>query len=66
MIALHGFFVFRRMNMRAEAKEQTQKLTEKVLNHQVQGEVYILTQGRIWKAILHYDKPYFCIVSTNP
>jgi hypothetical protein len=45
-------FCLGRMNMRAEEKEKTQKLTEKVLNHQVQGEVYILTQGRIWKAIV--------------
>lgn len=25
---------------------------EKILNHQVQGEVYIQTPGRIWKALV--------------
>ncbi|MFT9497790.1 MULTISPECIES: hypothetical protein [Bacillota] len=39
-------------------EEKKRKLIEKILNHPVQGEVYILTQGRIWKALVlkHFSK----------
>lgn len=39
-------------------EEQRKKLVEKVLSHQYQGEVYILTPGRIWKSLLlkYYKK----------
>lgn len=32
--------------------DKKQEKIEKILNHPVQGEAYILTQGRIWKAIV--------------
>lgn len=33
-------------------KEKRRKQVEKILNHQVKGEVYIITPGRLWKAIV--------------
>lgn len=40
-------------------KKRTE-LIEKILNHQVQGEVYILTPGRIWKSLVlkEFNKVY--------
>lgn len=38
-------------------EDQRKKLVEKVLSHQYQGEVYMLTLGRIWKSlVLKYYK----------
>ncbi|MCM3092202.1 MULTISPECIES: hypothetical protein [unclassified Cytobacillus] len=38
-------------------EEQKKRLVEKVLSYQYQGEVYILTHGRIWKSlVLKYFK----------
>lgn len=38
-------------------EEQRKRLVEKVLSYQYQGEVYILTPGRIWKSlVLKYFK----------
>ncbi|RID82604.1 hypothetical protein [Mesobacillus zeae] len=33
-------------------QEKRMKMIEKILNHQVQGEVYILTPGRVWKSLV--------------
>lgn len=32
--------------------DKKQELINSILNHPVQGEVYILTPGRIWKALV--------------
>ncbi|MCU1808265.1 hypothetical protein NVV31_23115 [Cytobacillus firmus] len=39
-------------------EDQRKKLVDKVLSHQYQGEVYILTPGRIWKSLVlkYYQK----------
>lgn len=39
-------------------KDKKQELIEKILSHPVQGEVYIITQGRIWKSVVlrHFNK----------
>jgi hypothetical protein len=39
-------------------KEKKREKIEKIMNHTVQGEVYILTQGRTWKMIVlnHFNR----------
>jgi hypothetical protein len=39
-------------------QEKKREKIEKILNHTVQGEVYIRTQGRTWKMIVlnHFNK----------
>jgi hypothetical protein len=41
-------------------KEKKKKKIEQILNHTVQGEVYILTQGRTWKLIVlnHFNNKF--------
>ncbi|RHW36060.1 hypothetical protein D1B31_18450 [Neobacillus notoginsengisoli] len=42
--------------MSKESKRQ--KITEAIFNRQYQGEVYILTPGRVWKSLVikHFNK----------
>lgn len=45
------------MNTKA-ASNSRREMIEKIINHSVSGEVYILTPGRVWKSLVlkHFNK----------
>lgn len=44
--------------MNKPAAEARKAMVEKIINHSVQGEVYILSPGRVWKSLVlnHFNK----------